>query len=541
MAGSVTDLEREEVAGERRHWVRISRTCNNHCVFCLDSDVQDGTMIPATEVEAEISRGIELGASRLILSGGEASIHPDFVRLIRFGKAAGYAHVQTISNGRMFAYRGFSRQALDAGLDEITFSMHGHTPELHDELTGVAGSFMQTVAGIRNVVADGRCIVSGDVVVNRLNVSHLRDILDLFIGLGIREFDILMVVPFGRASPRDGGDDLLFDLEEQLVHLHRALELSRDPGLHVWTNRMDPRLLEGYEHLIQDPYKLHDEVNGRRAILADLVQGRPMRCAGERCSHCFIRGLCESMRRAVRLLRRGVPGVLMVDASAGELEPSVRKLVKRRRDVLWIRASNASEAASVPGIGSARSLWLELRDLGGLQGAVAAGDIPAPQRIFAGSPGAMTDASRAVFQELVILLNGSTAGQIQSSIHRARRAGARALVAYRPTLTLKEAVENDVTDLGDCLGGLEADGYIDLPPCVSGGREVIYDDPLDASVVGPDGLVDPEAFVDHFIRWGYRVKSTRCSSCVKVRSCRGIGINLARRVGLRIMQPLGRH
>ena len=343
MAVKHADLSREEVAGEARHWVRISRTCNNRCSFCLDSDVQDGTFVPREEVEAEIRRGVEEGAVRLILSGGEATIHPDFLDLVRLGKELGYGHVQTITNGRMFAYADFTRRAVKAGLDEVTFSLHGHTPELSDELTGVPGSFVQTVAGIRNVVATG-IVVSGDVVVSRRNVRHLRSVLDLFITLGIREFDILMVVPFGRASP---GAGLLFDPGDELEHLHRALELARDPSLHLWTNRLPARFLEGFEDLIQDPHKLHDEVRGRSGILRDLVEGRPMRCEGDRCSHCFINGLCQEMRAAVDELSKGVPSILRVDLTGPELTAGATALVEGERDVLWIRAHRPADAADL--------------------------------------------------------------------------------------------------------------------------------------------------------------------------------------------------
>ncbi len=514
MALRHADLEREVVAGEARHWVRISRTCNNRCSFCLDADVQDGTFIPRREVEREIRRGVEQGAVRLILSGGEASIHPDFLDLVGLGKKLGYGHVQTITNGRMFAYADFTRRAVEAGLDEVTFSLHGHTPELSDELTGVPGSFVQTVAGIRNVVASG-IVVSGDVVVSRRNVHHLRSVLDLFITLGIREFDILMVVPFGRASP---GAGMLFDPEVEIRHLHRALELSRDPALHVWTNRLPARFLEGFEDLIQDPHKLHDEVRGRSGILRDLVEGRPMRCEGDRCSHCFIHGLCQAMREAVRDVAAGVPSILRVDLTGPELSAGARALLGRRRRVLWIRAARPSDAAGLEGRGQADALWLSLDSLEGL------GDPPA--RLIVRRGGMIDEASRSG-AELLVAVNRSTAGMLPED----------ALLAYRGCGSLREAVENDV-DLKETLAGLGLRACVDIPPCLSGAGQVAYEDPVDASFVDADGLVDPDAFVSHFVRRLYRVKSLRCSRCLHDAACRGISINLARRAGLGILDPV---
>jgi MoaA/NifB/PqqE/SkfB family radical SAM enzyme len=531
---SITDPAREQVAEEPRHWVRICRACNNRCAFCLDSDVQDGSMIPASRVEEEIAAGLEQGASRLILSGGEATIHPDFLHLVRFGKRAGYGHVQTVTNGRMFAYRDFARAALDAGLDEVTFSMHGHTPELHDELTGVKGSFLQTIAGIRNVVSSRRAIVSGDVVVNHRNVAHLREVLDLFMELGVREFDVLMVVPFGRASPGEGAD-VLFDPEAHLPHLHEALELSHHPSVHLWTNRLEPRLLEGYEHLIQDPHKLSDEVRGRRGILRELVEGRPMRCAGERCRRCFIHPLCSSMQRAVRALARGVPDLLYVDLDAVRMGPVVREVLAAPRRASWIRARDVGQLAGTPGLESGRELWLELDSLSGLGRAVSRGEVPAPARLVVRRTREARRALSSDVPRVVVVANRYTLDLLEELVERPGDLR-RVVVEWRSPSTLREAIREEPETL-ESLGGLEPGGWLNVPPCLSEAGHVRHEEPFDLSAVGEDGLVDTDAFVETFIRWSYRVKSPRCVRCRHDDRCRGLPINTVRRVGLGVLEP----
>ena len=93
---------------------------------------QDGSQIDAESLKAYIALGRKMGRERLILSGGEASVHPDFVELIRYGREVGYEWIQTVTNGMMFAYKGFARACAKAGLDEATVSMHGHTARLQD-------------------------------------------------------------------------------------------------------------------------------------------------------------------------------------------------------------------------------------------------------------------------------------------------------------------------------------------------------------------------------------------------------------------------
>ncbi len=532
MAGGLTNLEREQVAAEARHWVRITRVCNNRCAFCLDSDAQDGSRIPSGEVEAEIDRGRRQGARRLILSGGEATIHPDFLDLIAHGKRVGYTHVQTITNGRMLAYPDLVRRAITAGLDEVTFSLHGHTAALHDALTGVPGSYDQTVAGIRNAVASRALIVSGDVVINRVNVPHLRDVMERFVELGVYEIDLLMVVPFGRATP-GAKASMLFDAREALPHLRRALELADRQDLTIWTNRLDPRLLEGHESLIQDPHKLHDEVRGRADLFDAVLDGGPMRCAGERCPYCFIRPLCDALRDALRELGEGVPGVLAVDLRTGMPAGAHGPLLDQPRRALAIRANDPGQLSPLVGLTRAQELWLTLDDHHGLRRTLRTAGATAALRLVPPGPRALGDALGCQPPTLVVTVDPDTAPLLPDLD---LPAATRLLLAVPAADTLEQASRRHL-DLGAALAGVDAEGYLGIPPCLGGGDNVTYDDVLPLEAVTDAGRLDLHAFVDHFIGHRYRVRSLRCERCAFAGTCRGIGIQVARHAGLAQLLP----
>jgi len=288
--------EHEEAAHDKRNWVRLTYDCNNGCIFCLDSQAHDGEMRDREEIKQQILDGRRKGATRLILSGGEPTIHPQYVDFIKLGRLAGYRKIQTVTNGRLFAYKPFLLRCLDAGLSEITFSVHGPNARIHDALVAVKGAFDQEMEGLRNALADGRPIVNIDVVINRGNVRQLPEMLELFYGMGVKEFDLLQVIPFGRAYSV-GRDTLFYDLEEMQPYLTRALEFAKKPDIHLWMNRFPPQHLEGHEHLIQDPYKLNDEVRGRKEEYARLLDdGTPLDCRQpERCRYCYLQRLCDTL------------------------------------------------------------------------------------------------------------------------------------------------------------------------------------------------------------------------------------------------------
>ncbi|MCX5797312.1 MAG: radical SAM protein [Elusimicrobia bacterium] len=290
---------------EKRHWVRLTRCCNQRCLFCHDRGAQDGDTVPWDTLRRELARGRRQGLRRVVLSGGEPTLHPGYLKTVGLAKELGYTHIQTITNGRRFCYPDFLQAAVAAGLDEVTFSLHGHTAALHDRLTRVPGSFVQALAGLRAALAVPGLIVSVDVVINRLNLPVLRRLLEFYIKVGVREFDLLALVPFGDAWRNR--EDLFCDFSDprDLARLHRALRLARRPDLHIFTNRLRADYLEGFEALIQSPEKILDEVRGRRRLLGRyLGGGKAPSCLGASCPQCFMRDFCPDiarLRRAGRL------------------------------------------------------------------------------------------------------------------------------------------------------------------------------------------------------------------------------------------------
>ncbi len=315
--GRMDRIQRERAAQEKRCWVRLTRACNNHCLFCLDSDVHDGTMVPPHLVKEQIERGRAEGAERLILSGGEPTIHKNYLEFVEFGRKLGYGWIQTITNGRMFAYPRFAERAAAAGLREATFSMHGHTPRLHDRLVGVAGAFSQSMQGLKNLMQLG-IVVNVDIVLNRDNLPHLDRIIEHFLERGVGEFDLLWPVPFGRAWRNR--ERMLWPKDARSEQLLRAIELARDRGAVVWTNRLPPQLLEGLEEFIQDPYKLHDEVRGRREQFEQwLSGGQPPFCrTQQRCRFCFMEQFCGEVEKMLPLLSEPAPPSACTTAASCE-------------------------------------------------------------------------------------------------------------------------------------------------------------------------------------------------------------------------------
>jgi MoaA/NifB/PqqE/SkfB family radical SAM enzyme len=547
----VVDLQ-QQAALERRQWVRLSYACNNRCRFCLDSGIQhEAPFVDPAEARARIDEGRAQGATRLILSGGEASIHPDFLELIRYGRQVGYHRVQTITNGRMFAYGRFLRDCLEAGLGEITFSLHSHRAAVHDGLTGVEGSFDQALRGLRRALHRD-VIVSVDTVINRENVGELPSAIRWFARLGVTEFDLLHLVPFGRAfDPATRAVPLAVPLASLQAALAETFAIARRRHLVVWTNRLPAPALEGYEHHIQDPHKLEDEVRGRHEHLQQMVEhGSPLPCRDERCEVCYLRHFCDVLHPLQKqVARRELPRLrvtLAPDTPPPDLAPWTDGL---RR--LWIRAPDVPTALRLlpPGV---PEIW-ELADWSGLdddahRAAVAARPLA---RAVARSPGDLArlsdrDRDRPVIPgDRKLLLDDEGLAWLRAHLKDRDRDRDRdrepPLALGLQTFETLEASAQRAPRLDDPTlatlreAGLRLEG---LPPCLGGvAPREDPDDFVDLGSLDEQGRLDPDRYVQRYIEEGYRVHAVRCADCVARRGCPGLHVNLVRAQGFGALDP----
>lgn len=536
MSGSMAAavLAREGAALEERQWVRLTRRCNNRCLFCHDSDRQDGSNVPMAQVLSEIRAGRERGAVRLVLSGGEATLHPGFLEAVAAGRAAGYRWVQVISNGRMFSYQRFTQQAAAAGLDEATISVHGHTAALHDELAGATGAFAQAIRGIQNLQRAGR-VVSVDVVVCRPNVGVLPDLLRFFMSMGIMEFDLLHLVPFGRAFDVER-DRLFYDPASEAPRLLEALRMADLPGVHLWTNRWPAPLLEGVEHLIQDPHKLLDEVRGTaEGFQALLEAGTPLGCAGERCGSCAMDHFCRAIGEARERLAAGRFAVVaMAAAAAIELPAGAGRALARQQAAAWrISAGDGSEvAAALARLPAAEDapLELDLRRWSGLPAELGA----RVRRVVVRDEAMLTAALRLPGCDLELPLERAT-GSVAA--HALALAPERVVLVASPRPRLSSTLAEGLApaEVAALACGARAEG---VPRCLAPRgepRRAI----LAADTLRADGVIDLFAWAERYVGEGARTRSLRCAGCAEAARCDGAHVNEVRAHGFSFMRPIG--
>jgi len=132
--------------------------------------------------------------------GKEPTLRNDIVDLIKYSSTLKFDQIGITTNGRMFFYPDFARRILHSGLDQIVVTVAGHNEKLHESHTRAKGSFMQTLGGIKNIIGykTPKQSLVLNIMVTKKNVLKIKEMVDFYYRIGIREINIGHVLPFNK-------------------------------------------------------------------------------------------------------------------------------------------------------------------------------------------------------------------------------------------------------------------------------------------------------------------------------------------------------
>ncbi len=277
--------------------------CNNRCAFCPQPPMRGAGPArgdPGTEeLKRKVAQAFQHGYDQIAFSGGEPSIRKDLPELVRYARSLGFERVSVTTNGRMFVYPEFTQRMIQAGLTGVSVSLHGPTEDVHDELTGVPGSFRQAVAGLANLrrfaaERGGRFDITSITILVPQNLDRLRETLVLAGQLGAT---LHVVQPFILSRETLGfGSRFLLRREAIVRGLEKALHEPLPHRGRVKPYNIPPCLLEGLGQAIEvQEYSLRTF----RSYEEDLGPGTKRWVSGqfhrdERCDDCPLN--CPGLR-----------------------------------------------------------------------------------------------------------------------------------------------------------------------------------------------------------------------------------------------------
>ena len=175
----------------------ITRACNLKCLHCYESAGAKGADELSTD---QALKGIDIlvdaGVLILAFSGGEPTMRPDIIQLVRRASERGM-FTALATNALLLSSRNKVHEFKKAGLKFAQISLDGLNPKTHDYFRGVPRAYEKTVEGIKNCVAE-ELFVEIATTVTHFNYKEIPAMIDFAKKLGVDWFMMYNFVPTGR-------------------------------------------------------------------------------------------------------------------------------------------------------------------------------------------------------------------------------------------------------------------------------------------------------------------------------------------------------
>jgi len=144
---------------------RLGEQCNNACPMCSNSGRPEAARVAQAELLRRVDFLREAGLRRVVLTGGEPTIHPGFWRVVNRLRHHGMLW-DINTHGRSFAAAGVAERARRRGLQRAIVSLHSADVEISRLMSGCSvEAHEETLAGIDGLVEAGvqvmvNCVLS---------------------------------------------------------------------------------------------------------------------------------------------------------------------------------------------------------------------------------------------------------------------------------------------------------------------------------------------------------------------------------------------
>ncbi len=178
--------------------IQLGHMCNNRCVFCVSGQqtaLGRAKPSPVEPILARVSEAHASGHRKITLLGGEPTLQPGFLEVVRHAVALGFEEIVVFTNGAKTARAKVIDEILATG-GNFTWriSIQGATRESHDFTTKKPGAFDRILRTLDTLHARGQRITVNMCVVqsNMASVIHFPELLAPY---GVTQLHLDMVRP----------------------------------------------------------------------------------------------------------------------------------------------------------------------------------------------------------------------------------------------------------------------------------------------------------------------------------------------------------
>ena len=188
---TINDI-RARSASEKSPMVRcdmvLTDRCTFRCPYCqgIREDCQGS--VSMEEAKRMIDLWTENGLMELRLTGGEPTVWPGIVELVKYAKSRGTRSVGLSTNA--FSDLALYNELIDAGVDVFSISLDACNPEEGDRMSGgIKGSWYKVTANIREI--SKRAYVWLGIVTTAETAKDLPETIDFALSLGVHDIKLV--------------------------------------------------------------------------------------------------------------------------------------------------------------------------------------------------------------------------------------------------------------------------------------------------------------------------------------------------------------
>ncbi|MCD6372999.1 MAG: radical SAM protein [Thermococcus sp.] len=201
----------------------FTNMCNFRCKHCYQR--ADRPLPSELSLEEKLNLVDQLdkaGVAAVALSGGEPTIHPHFLRIVK-ELSGRRIHTSVATNGWTFAKKEELEKAVKAGIKYVEVSVDSAKPEKHDEFRGIPGAWEHAVKALENAVELGLSHGMATIM-DKETYQEIDDILDLAESIGVKRVIFFNLVPTGRAEDMVKVDLSPEEREEFMKEIYRQMK-----------------------------------------------------------------------------------------------------------------------------------------------------------------------------------------------------------------------------------------------------------------------------------------------------------------------------
>ena len=280
--------------------LKIGFSCNNDCLHCVTADKRKFGDLAVARIKEEIAFYQKHTEAVLVLTGGEPTLRPELPDLVEQARRTGFTRIELQTNGRRLASEPLARKLAEAGLTSALVALHGPQHEIHDPIVKRQGAFAETIAGMRNLIANRRTVKT-NTVISKLNLPHLEAMVPFL----SRQFPELRMAQLTFPHPNGNAYKNLKLVVPLLKETAQAVMNTLRKGLRqeIWFNveAIPPCLLPGFEKHIVD-------LRPRLVTGSDMGSGFPggrvplyrealrkEKRKGKQCQTCSLSSICDGI------------------------------------------------------------------------------------------------------------------------------------------------------------------------------------------------------------------------------------------------------